>query len=58
MPIPLLRYLALQAKQSVHKPFRIRECDQMASRKHFQIRLEAVPGDASLKLEGEEAVVR
>jgi hypothetical protein len=30
----------------------------MASRKHFNVRLKAILGDASLELEGKEAVVR
>jgi hypothetical protein len=54
----LLWHLALQSEQSVRKLFRVREGDQMSSRKHVYVRLKAVPGDASLELEWEEAVPR
>src|SRR3954462_2399583 len=53
----LLSRLALQPEQQVHKPLRVREGDQMASRKHLCVHLQAVPSEASLELKGEEAVV-
>jgi hypothetical protein len=51
-------HLALQPEQQLGKPLRIRERDQMASRKHLRVHLQAISSDESLELEGEEAVVR